>query len=260
MRPVALSRKNSLFAGSDEGGENWACMASLIETCKLNAVNPQTYLTDLLTRLVNGWPQDRIDELMPWCWKTEADTWTRQGYGASLTSFRNLAAQERIRALISRCSEPTARRRGETRARFDRIFARRTGFTTLERLRANKSELLMVLDRPDIPLHTNGSERDIRCYVIKRKISGGTRSDAFLGLMHTCAKLSIAFWDYLDDRLGSAAQVSVPASLISFAAAAGQPDAAGPRFCPDYHPRTGLITAMSTCSRRRMVVAGLPLT
>ena len=68
MRPVALSRKNSLFAGSDEGGENWACLASLIETCKLNSVNPQTYITDTLIRLVNGWPQDRIDELMPWLW------------------------------------------------------------------------------------------------------------------------------------------------------------------------------------------------
>ena len=71
MRPVALSRKNSLFAGSDEGAENWACLASLIETCKLNGVNPQAYFTDLLTRLVNGWPQKRIDELMPWCWVPE---------------------------------------------------------------------------------------------------------------------------------------------------------------------------------------------
>ena len=70
MRPVALSRKNSLFAGSDEGGENWACLASLIETCKLNGVNPHTYVTDLLTRLVNGWPQSRIDELMPWAYAT----------------------------------------------------------------------------------------------------------------------------------------------------------------------------------------------
>jgi transposase len=60
---VALSRKNSLFAGSDEGGENWACMASLIETCKLNDVNRMTYITDLLTRLVNGWPQNRTDAL-----------------------------------------------------------------------------------------------------------------------------------------------------------------------------------------------------
>src|SRR6201994_2576646 len=68
MRPICLSRKNALFAGSDEGGANWANLASLIETCKLNGVNPQTYFTDLLTRLVNGWPQKRIDELMPWHW------------------------------------------------------------------------------------------------------------------------------------------------------------------------------------------------
>jgi len=67
MRPVALSRKNSLFAGSDEGTANWAALASLIETCKPHGVNPHTYFTDLLTRLVNGWPQSRIDELMPWC-------------------------------------------------------------------------------------------------------------------------------------------------------------------------------------------------
>jgi transposase len=62
-----------LFAGSDEGGENWACMASLIETCKLNEVNPLTYMAELLTRLVNGWPQDRIDELMPRCLTPKPD-------------------------------------------------------------------------------------------------------------------------------------------------------------------------------------------
>src|SRR5271165_491414 len=71
IRPVILSRKNSLFAGSDEGGVSWSCWASLIETCKLNGVNPLTYITDLLTRLVNGWPQDRIDELMPWHWPSQ---------------------------------------------------------------------------------------------------------------------------------------------------------------------------------------------
>jgi transposase len=54
--------------GSDEGGANWAAIASLVETCKLNGVDPQRYFTDLLTRLVNGWPQARIDELMPWHW------------------------------------------------------------------------------------------------------------------------------------------------------------------------------------------------
>src|SRR5919107_4658166 len=68
IRPLCLSRKNALFASGDDGGRRWADLASLIETCKLNGVNPQVYLTDLLTRLVNGWPQSRIDELMPWHW------------------------------------------------------------------------------------------------------------------------------------------------------------------------------------------------
>jgi transposase len=69
IRPLALTRKNALFAGCDNGGENWACIASLIETCKLNGVDPQPYLTDVLTRLVNLWPASRIDELMPWAWQ-----------------------------------------------------------------------------------------------------------------------------------------------------------------------------------------------
>ncbi len=68
IRPLVLSRKNALFASGDDGGRRWADIASLVETCKLNGVNPQAYLTDLLTRLVNGWPQSRIDELMPWHW------------------------------------------------------------------------------------------------------------------------------------------------------------------------------------------------
>ena len=66
MRPIALSRKNALFAGSDEGAANCAAVSSLVETCKLNAVDPQRYLTDTLTRLVNGWPQSRIAELLAW--------------------------------------------------------------------------------------------------------------------------------------------------------------------------------------------------
>jgi transposase len=68
MRPIALNRKNALFAGHDTGAENWACLASLIETCKLNRVDPQAYLTDVLTKLVNLWPAARIEELMPWAW------------------------------------------------------------------------------------------------------------------------------------------------------------------------------------------------
>ncbi len=66
MRPIALNRKNALFAGCDEGAEVWACLASLIETCRLNSVDPETYLTDVLEKLVDGWPASRIDELLPW--------------------------------------------------------------------------------------------------------------------------------------------------------------------------------------------------
>ncbi|MEQ1517892.1 MAG: IS66 family transposase [Usitatibacteraceae bacterium] len=66
IRPIALNRKNALFAGSDEGGTNWAIIASLIETCKLNGVNPHAWLADTLTKLVNRWPASRIDDLMPW--------------------------------------------------------------------------------------------------------------------------------------------------------------------------------------------------
>ena len=68
IRPIALNRKNALFAGSDGGGQHWAVLASLVETCKLNDVEPQAYLADILTRLVNGHPNSRIDDLLPWAY------------------------------------------------------------------------------------------------------------------------------------------------------------------------------------------------
>jgi len=107
---------------------------------------------------------------------------------------------------------PTPERKNELETRFDELFTTQTCFHTLnhalKRLYQNKAELLLVLDRPDIPLHTNGSENDIREYVKKRKISGGTRSDSgrrcrdtFATLKKTCRKLGISFWAYLTDRL-----------------------------------------------------------
>ncbi len=107
---------------------------------------------------------------------------------------------------------PDPERAVELRARFDRIFKRRTGYATLDRLlkrlHANKDELLRVLERPEIPLNTNASENDIRAVVTKRKVSGGTVSergriarDVMLGLAKTCAKLKVSFFDYLGDRL-----------------------------------------------------------
>jgi hypothetical protein len=139
------------------------------------------------------------------------------------------AAQQLVRGLIwwfyadlkAYRLAPTSRRRSEMRARFDRIFLRTTGFVTLDRLlqrlHANKAELLMVLDHPEIPLHTNGSENDIRCQVTKRQVSGGTKTeigrdcrDAFLGLGKTCQKLGVSFWNYLGARLGAVGAPAVP--------------------------------------------------
>jgi transposase len=71
IRPIALSRKNALFAGSDGGAEHWATVASLIETCKLNDIDPLAYLTDVLTRIVNGHPNHDIDQLLPWAYRTQ---------------------------------------------------------------------------------------------------------------------------------------------------------------------------------------------
>ena len=68
IRAIALNRKNALFAGSDGGAEHWAVIASLIETCKLNGVEPLGYLADVLTRIVNGHPNSQIDELLPWAY------------------------------------------------------------------------------------------------------------------------------------------------------------------------------------------------
>jgi transposase len=71
IRPIALNRKNALFAGSDGGGEHWAILASLIETCKLNGINPQIYLAEILARIASDHSMNRIHELLPWAWARE---------------------------------------------------------------------------------------------------------------------------------------------------------------------------------------------
>lgn len=108
--------------------------------------------------------------------------------------------------------EPCEDKRMELEARFDEIFGTKTCYQSLnvalKRMSKHKPELLVVLDRPDIPLHNNTSETDIREYVKKRKISGSTRSDlgrccrdTFTSLKKTCRKLKVSFWDYLTDRV-----------------------------------------------------------
>lgn len=117
-------------------------------------------------------------------------------------------------------------------ARFDALFKQSTGYYTLDdlllRLHRRKSELVLVLKRPDIPLHTNGSETDIRDFVKKRKVSGGTRSelgrqcrDTFASLKQTCRKLGISFWLYLLDRVSLTNAITPLPTLIRDAAMTG---------------------------------------
>ena len=94
-------------------------------------------------------------------------------------------------------------------------------YKSQNRIYKNKSELLLVLERPDIPLHNNLSERDIREYVKKRKISGSTRSDigrrcrdTFTSLKKTCRKLDVSFWKYLLDRVIGSHQIPLLGELI----------------------------------------------
>jgi hypothetical protein len=113
----------------------------------------------------------------------------------------------------------------EIEKRFDKLCARRTCYEllngVLKRMKRNRAELLLVLDRPEIPLHNNLSENDIREYVKKRKISGSTRSaegrrcrDTFTSLKKTCKKLGIRFWDYLNDRVSGKNAIKPLAILI----------------------------------------------
>jgi hypothetical protein len=114
-------------------------------------------------------------------------------------------------------------------AGFDRIFTKTTCFITLnqtlKRIHKNKAELLLVLKRPDIPLHNNTSENDIREYVKRRKISGSTRSDpgrqcrdTFTSLKKTCRKLGVSFWSYLNDRVSHAGHIPPLPALMRSAA------------------------------------------
>jgi hypothetical protein len=107
---------------------------------------------------------------------------------------------------------PTPRRKAALERDFDRLFTRRTGFAdlneALRRIHEKRDDLLLVLDRPEIPLHNNLSENDIREWAKKRKISAGTRSelgrrcrDTFVSLKKTCRKLGVSFWRYLQDRI-----------------------------------------------------------
>jgi len=124
---------------------------------------------------------------------------------------------------------PSPEQKRELQERFEAIFTQKTCYHTLnlalKRLHANKAELLLVLERPEIPLHNNVSENDIRDFVKKRKISASTRSelgrrcrDTFLSLKKTSRKLGLSFRDFLHDRLSKTNTIAPLPDLIRLAA------------------------------------------
>jgi hypothetical protein len=121
--------------------------------------------------------------------------------------------------------QPQEARRAALESRFDTLVGQRTGYPSingvLKEMREHKADLLRVLQRPEVPLHNNAMESDIREYVKRRKISGGTRSEAgrrcrdtFASLKKTCRKLGVRFWDYLQDRLRGLGVLDRLADLI----------------------------------------------
>jgi transposase len=149
----------------------------------------------------------------------------------------NRQAQETVRdqiwrfyqALKAYQRDPNDNDKVRLEQRFDELFTQKTAYHSLNqalgRLYDNKAELLLVLERPDIPLHNNLSENDFRDYVKRRKISATTRSEAgrrardtFLSLKKTCQKLGISFWHYLQDRVSKKNEIPPLPSLIRAAA------------------------------------------
>lgn len=127
--------------------------------------------------------------------------------------------------------QPDATQRPVLEARFDTLVQQRTGYPSidgvLKEVRSHKADLLRVLERPEVPLHNNARESDIREFVKRRKISGGTRNDAgrrcrdtFASLKKTCRKLGVRFWDYLQDRIRGLGRLPRLAELIRQRAAA----------------------------------------
>lgn len=142
--------------------------------------------------------------------------------------------QDQIWAFYQRLKSYREKPRKRSKARleneFDRIFTQSTCWPELNQalrtIHAKKERLLLVLERPDVPLHNNLSENDIRDYVKKKKISAGTRSDlgrrcrdTFLSLKKTCRKLGVSFWEYLQDRLRQSHAIPPLPDLIRKAAA-----------------------------------------
>jgi hypothetical protein len=132
---------------------------------------------------------------------------------------------ELYQALKAYRAQPDAAQGPVLTARFDAVVDQRTGYPSidgvLKEMRDHKADLLRVLERPEVPLHNNALESDIREYVKRRKVSGGTRNDAgrrcrdtFASLKKTCRKLGVRFWEYLQDRVRGLGKIARLADLI----------------------------------------------
>lgn len=142
-------------------------------------------------------------------------------------AIENLRSQiwELYLALKAYRAQPDAAQRPVLTARFDALVDQRTGYPSidgvLKEMRDHQADLLRVLERPEVPLHNNALESDIREFVKRRKVSGGTRNevgrrcrDTFASLKKTCRKLGVRFWDYLQDRLRGLGKLARLAELI----------------------------------------------
>jgi uncharacterized coiled-coil protein SlyX len=143
---------------------------------------------------------------------------------AAITKVRG-AIWELYQDLKGYRQHPEPSRRPALEARFDALCEQHTGFPSIDRvlkgMRGHRAALLRVLEHPCVPLHTNLSERHLRDYVKKRKISGGTRSelgrrarDTFASLKKTCRELGVNFWAYLQDRVRGIGRIPRLAELI----------------------------------------------
>jgi hypothetical protein len=164
------------------------------------------------------------------CW-VHAERALRRLSGETVEQRQNIESMQQLlweyyRQLQNYSEKPTTQSKTELQRGFDQVFGRcylhhqelnqvLTGF------RERKAELLAVLDCPQLPLHNNAAESDIREYVTRRKISGGTRSEAgrrardtFVGLKKTCRKLGISFWHFLVSRLRGDGQIPLLAEVI----------------------------------------------
>jgi len=209
---IKIATEGALFAGALSGGLNKDLVILSDDAGQFNI----PFITHALCWIHE---ERHIKNLIP---KTEPYRLAQQ---QALDDFWNL-----YKTLKAYKINPTTELKNTIQISFDELFKRKTGYILLDlvlkRIFLKKKELLVVLERIDIPLHNNGSETDIREYVKRRKVSGGTRSfsgqqsrDTFASLKKTCRKLGLSFYTYLKDRLSGAYKIAKLGSLIEQAAA-----------------------------------------